>query len=282
MNSKMKSTDEWDRRRGKIVTSIGKWTGGQDIRLRSYSLLNDLFMKKSYMQIMALNVTGRLISPALATWLENNFITMSYPDARIWCNQIGALAGTMHTSPTAAVAAGCLGADSRAYGGSLTSKLAMQYIMSALERIRAGASIYDLINEAPLKNGRPSIIGFARPVAKDDERITPHRQMSASLGFTPGGHMTLAEKLSEHLTTHFGMGINIGGYTAAFMADQGFSPDELYNLKSMCVASGVMACYIDQLHQPFSSFLPLRCTDVDYQGAPARTFPPSRHEAHYD
>ncbi|WP_333796625.1 hypothetical protein [Rheinheimera sp.] len=263
----------WDSRRGHIVSRIGKWVGGQDVQIRQYSLLNDLFLQKSYMQVLVLNATGRLISAELGCWLENNFMVMSYPDARIWCNQIGAFAGELHSSPTAATAAGCLAADSRAYGGSLTSKLAMEFIQQARLEVEQGVSIEQLVARVPLKHGKPAIIGFARPVARHDERIEPHRRMTAALGFTDGPHLTLANQLSDYLLATFGMGINIGGYTAAFMSDQGFSPDEVYRIKNLCVASGVMACYVDQLDQTERSFLALQCADISYQGHPARTVP---------
>lgn len=265
--------DEWERRRGGISTQIGQWVGGVGVTIRQHDLFSELFMKKSYMQIVVLNATGKLISKALSTWLENNFMTMSYPDGRIWCNQVGAFAGTMHASPSAAVAAGCLAADSRAYGGSYTSELAMRYIHSAYEQYSRGTSVDEIIAQAPHKAGRPSIIGFARPVAKLDERIEPHRQMSQALGFNPGPYMLLAEAISDQLTKNYGMGINIGGYTAAFMADQGFSPEDVYNIKAMCVSSGVLACYLDQKQQPQASFLPMRIDDVHYTGPKARTLP---------
>jgi hypothetical protein len=263
----------WDARRGRIVTRIGKWVGGEDVQIRQYSLLNDLFMQKSYMQVLVLNATGRLISSELARWLENNFMVMSYPDARIWCNQVGAFAGQLHVSPSAATAVGCLAADSRAYGGSLTSKLAMQFIQQAVQKINDGMSLVDLVASVPLRHGKPAIIGFARPVSRHDERIEPHRQMTAALGFVDGAHLQLANQLSDYLLATFGMGINIGGYTAAFMSDQGFTPDDVYRIKNLCVASGVTACYIDQLQQAEHSFLPLRCDDISYNGVASRQVP---------
>lgn len=268
----------WDRRRGRISTDIGKWEGGVDVIIRHHSLFSELFMKKSYMQIVVLNATGRLISEQLATWLENNFMTMSYPDARIWCNQVGSFSGVMQSSPVAAVAAGCLAADSRAYGGSYTSERAMKYLQSALKRVEAGMSVAELVEQEPKKSGRPSIIGFARPVAKMDERIVPHQNMTQQLGFKPGRHMVLADTISQYLAEHYGMGINIGGYTAAFMADQGFSPEDVYHIKALCVSSGVMACYLDQKKQSKACFLPMRVDDVDYVGVAARQCSVNRKE----
>ena len=265
------NTDYWDKRRKTIFSSIGKWTGGEGVDIRGYSLFDDLFNQVSYMQVIVLNATGKMISDELGKWFESNFMSMSYPDARIWCNQVGALAGSMHTTPTAATASGSMAADSRVYGGSQTAQSAMEYLQSAMARSKRGETVAEIIQSAPVKQGRPAIIGFARPIVRDDERITPHRQMSATLGFPVGEHMQLANAISAHLEKHFQMGINIGGYTSAFLLDQGFTPVEVYRIKNLCVASGVTACYTEHYHQPEQSLLPQRCDDVEYEGSSFRS-----------
>lgn len=266
--------DYYYQKKDRIDTKIGKWIGGEGVTLHGYSLFDELFDQVNYMQLMVLNATGRLISEALSVWLNNNFQAMSYPDARIWCNQVGAFCGTAATSPTAATVAGVLAADSRIYGGSQTSELAMLFIQSALAMQADGFSIQQIVETQPIRQQKPAIIGFARPIEKPDERIEPHQKMTAKLGFEIGEHMNLANQISDYLHAKYGMGINIGGYTAAFMADQGFSPQELYRIKSLCVASGVMACFVDNLQHPENSFLPLQCDQVDYQGPAIRPFKP--------
>jgi citrate synthase len=280
MNNLKNDLSYWQEKHNNISTKIGKWIGGEDVKVREYSLFNDLFGKISYMQMVVLNITGRLISKELSTWLENNFICMSYPDARIWCNQVGALAGANHTSPTAATVAGVLSADSRAYGGSQTTKIAMEYIQNTLiiykEKLRIAGKdnddsiIEEIINSAPIKHNKPAIVGFVRPVDKQDERIQPHINMSKSLGFEIGEHMKLANKVSTYLLKHYNSGINIGGYTAAFLSDQGVTPEEGYQIKHACVSSGVTACYIDNLQHNNNEFLPLKCSDVEYTGKEIR------------
>lgn len=264
------STLYWDQRANKIETTIGKWTGGEDIIIRGNSLLNDLFDKVSYMRLHVLNVTGRLISVELGIWLENNFMVMSYPDSRIWCNHVGALCGTMGTTPSAASLAGTIAADSRVYGGSQTSKLAMTFLTKALTEHQSGVSIVDIIESLPSKQGKPAIIGFARPIDRKDERIEPHRVMSKRLGFDVGEYMQLANTIDSYANDKYGLGINIGGYTAAFMLDQGFTAEELYRVKALCVNSGVMACYVENYAYPENSLLPLKCDDIKYTGVAPR------------
>jgi hypothetical protein len=267
------NTDYWQQRRNTIHSQKGKWVGGEDVQVGEYSMMQDLLGKISYMQMMVLNITGRLINENLAKWLEGNFIGMSYPDSRIWCNQVGALCGTLSTSVTAATTAGVLAADSRAYGGSKTSLLASNFIQQALSEYQQGHSVEDIIQSCVFKNGKPVITGFARPIARTDERIQPHINMTESLGFKTGKHLDLAFQLSDYLDKHYGLGINIGGYTCAFLSDQGFTGTDIYRIKALVVASGVTACYLDSLNSPEHSFLPLRCDDIDYQGSEIRTLP---------
>lgn len=273
MNLSKKSisnTQYWDQRKDKIITDIGKWQGGHDVTIRGYSLFNELFDQVSYFQVLVLNVTGRLVSTELSTWLENNFMVMSYPDARIWCNQVGALSGTLHTSPSAATAAGSLAADSRIYGGSQSTLVAMKFIGDALKDFKSGLTVEDIITKLPIKQGMHAVPGFVRPVARDDERIIPHRKMTQRLGFDAGEHSKLADRISNFMEEKYSMGMNIDGFSSAFLMDQGFTPEQVYQINSLRVASGVTACYSDNLQHPENSFLPLHCVEIEYTGPKIR------------
>ena len=263
-------TQYWDSRQNKITTDIGKWRGGVDVTIRGYSLFNELFDQVSYFQIHVLNVTGRLISSQLSKWLENNFIVMSYPDSRIWCNQVGALCGTLHTSPSAATAAGSLTADSRIYGGSQSTHISMKFIQHALQDYKSGLSVEEILTKLPVKQGMPAVPGFVRPVALDDERIIPHQKMTKRLGFPIGEHAQLAEKISLYMSNKYGMGMNIDGFSAAFLVDQEFTPEQVYQINSLRVASGVTACFSDNLQFSENSLLPLRCDNIAYLGPKIR------------
>jgi len=266
-------TEFWDNRRNKIVSTVGGWKGGEDVVSHGYSLMNELLGKKSYMQMIILNITGRLVDENLAKWFEGNFIGMSYPDSRIWCNQVGAYAGMTRTTVVAATVAGILAADSRAYGGSQTSLLGMRFIQNALKEYMQGKSIEEIVSKVKFRNNKPIIVGYARPVAKDDERIKPHEKMTSNLGFNIGDHLSLAYKISAYLEQSYSLKINIGGYTSAFLSDQGFTPDEVYQIKALVVSSGVTACYLDNYNKPIGAFLPQRCDDISYNGIEPRELP---------
>ena len=272
MSSKKKNNHEyWDNYRGKIYSSKGGRITGEDVYSHGHAIMKELIGNISYMQMVILNVTGRLVEKRLADWFEAHFICLSWPDPRIWCNHIGALAGTSQTAVVAATLAGVLGADSRIYGGSQTSIPGMNFIKKALAEHKAGKSVEDIINECPIQNSRPHVMGYVRPVNGKDERIEPIEKITKKLGFETGEHLTLAYKISDFLYEHHGEGINIGGYAYAFTSDQGFSSHELYYIRNTIVASGVTACFIDTVAKPSETFLPLRCEDINYQGVQART-----------
>ncbi|MFT4926874.1 MAG: hypothetical protein ACI8WB_002973 [Phenylobacterium sp.] len=269
-NTTTHNTHFWDKRRNKIETSIGKWIGGEEVFIHGHKMMADLLGNISYMQMLILNATGRLVEENLAKWVEGNFIGMSYPDSRIWCNQISALAGAAEASPAVCTIAGTLASDSRAYGGSQTNKLAMLFLKKSFAAHQSGKSMADIVSSCNFKKGKPVVTGFARPVQRTDERIEPHERMRKKLGFPLGEHLSFALAFGQYLEGKYGLGINIGAYSGGFYLDQGFSPDDVYRIKSLVVASGAMACAIDNHGNGANSFLSLQCHDIDYIGHPAR------------
>ena len=277
--------DYWRGKRERITSSVGKWVGGRYVTSHGLKLVgcdaddqgNDdqsaftgnanLLGNISYMQMLVLNATGKRVEERVAKWLEGNFIGMSYPDPRIWCNQIGALAGTSNTSIVAATVSGILATDSRAYGGSQTNKIGMAFIQKAYKQYQQHGSFDEIVKDCKKnRKGNPVITGFARPMDRSDERIGPHEAMRKKLGFGIGKHLEFAFALGQYLEEKTGMGINIGGYSSAFLLDQDFTPDEIYRIKSLVCASGVMACAKDNQNSTTSSFLPMHCDDYDYTG----------------
>jgi len=260
----------WQHRNQTIFNKVGHWKGGEDVTIEGYSLMNDLMGKTSYMQLHILNATGKLIERKIADWIEVCFMGISYPDNRIWCNQISAYAADTHTSVVSATVASILSADSRAYGGSQTRKACMHILQSAYKKYETGISINKIINESKFINGKPIIVGFARPVDRDDERLRPLEKIQETLNIPQGNYLLFAMKLSSYLKKTYNLSINSGGYSSAFLLDQGFTPDEGYQISAFSVMSGAVACFRNQKEQPSNSFLPTKCEDIDYQGVPIR------------
>ena len=270
LNQTKQGTALWDKHRAKIYSKRGGWRIGKGVYNCGYDMMNDLVGEKSYMQVVVLNAVGRLPERKLANWLEAAFICLSWPDPRIWCNQIGALNGTMQASVVSATVAGILAADSRRYGSKPLIDGAT-FIQNALVGNNKGLSVTKIIsNECAKYGGRPFITGYARPIAKGDERVEAMERVTKNLGFSIGSHLQLAYKIEAELKEKFSEGMNINGYASAFLSDNGFSPMEIYQMCAIVVNSGVTACYMDAYDRPAGAFLPLQCEDIDYQGKPAR------------
>jgi citrate synthase len=239
-----------------------------------YSLFDDIVGKKSYFQLLILSVTGRLPERRLADWLEAVFSCLSWPDPRLWCNQVGALSGTLRGSPIASIAAGVLASDSRVYGPGVLPETADAVHAIAEKRLR-GVSVEDIIKTYLRgEHKRPVVPGYWRPLMKGvDERVVHMIRVADELGFERGRYLQTCLELSDYLYENYEEGINLAGYITAFLLDSGLAPSEINRLLSMTVMAGVHACYADAADRPALSFLPLRCDDIDYQGVPERPVP---------
>jgi hypothetical protein len=236
-------------------------------------MLDELVGERSYFQTLILNATGKMVERPFADWVEAIYGCLSWPDPRIWCNQIGALAGSARASVVTATAIGCMASDSRTYGVYPLIE-GVNFIQGALTKRQKDMSAEDIVGEIVSANkGKPYIVGYKRPIAKGDERLETMERVACKLGFSDGPHLLLAYEIERILLDQFDEGMNINGYMSAFLSDQGFSAQEVYQMFAMLVASGVTACYLDTYQQPPNTFLPLRCDDMDYQGAPHRTVP---------
>ncbi|MFZ5758125.1 MAG: hypothetical protein ACOY32_00660 [Thermodesulfobacteriota bacterium] len=264
----------WNQRRGKIFAQKGGWIIGEAVYNQGYSMLDDLVGKTSFFQVLLLNTVGRIVERRFADWLESLFICLSWPDSRIWCNQTASLAGVLHTSPVAAVCAGILASDSKMYGPGCMPA-ACDFIRGVKAQIDSGSTLQNIIDfhSTRHQNGIPVIAGYARPIATGDERIPAMERVANNLALEKGKHLSLAYELEEIMQSRWGESMNLAGYSAAFFADYGFTPQEVYRLLSCWVHSGVLACYAEAADQPPESFFPLQCGDIDYQGQPPRSVP---------
>lgn len=270
--------EQFDRNRGVIRSNKGGWVIGQGVICHGFEMMEDFVGKRSYIQVMVLNATGKMPSRALATWIEAVFICLSWPDPRIWCNHIGALGGTSRASVIASTTAGVLATDARSYGVKPLLE-GVEFIQGALKERKSGVSVEEIISlECRKHGGKPNMMGYARPIAKGDERVPALERVRIEQRLPRGDHLKLAESIDKHLVENFDESINVNGYMSAFLSDEGFTSDEVYRVFSVLVASGVTACYVDTKNKPAETFLPLRCDDIDYQGQAPREVPEKTHE----
>ena len=263
----------WDSRRHRVVTRKGGWRIGEGVRVGAYSLLDDMVGKHTFFELLFLEVTDRMPSPALARWIEACFLCLSFPDPRIWCNQVGALGGTLRCAPGAAVMAGTLASDSGMYGPG-AARSACEFIAQVTREVRAGESIEAIVAQRTTRSGRLRAPGYSRPVASGDDRVGALCRFAAELGMSEGEHVGVAWRLDAHLRTRGSDSLNMLGYVVAFVLDNGVSTEECYRLFTLIVNAGVHACYSEAADEAAGTFLPLRIDDIEYTGAPPRPLPP--------
>lgn len=253
----------WDENRHQIRSHKGGWRIGDAVYSHGYSMMDELVGEVSYFQQMVLNITGALPERMLSEWLEACFICVSWPDPRVWCNQMAALAGASQTATVSGLAAGLVAADSLMYGpGSILN--CYSFIDQAEQSIRQGLAVAEVV-EKHLER-KKDVPGYARPIAKGDERVTAMQRVSLELGFSTGPYEQLAHQVSDYLADEYDECINFSGYIVSFLADQGYSGIEIERLVSLAVGSGLQACYVEARDRPAGSFLPMRCADMVYTG----------------
>lgn len=263
----------WEQNRGVIRTKKGGWIPGKAVYNHGYSMMDDLIGKTSFFQVLLLNITGHLPERRLADWFEAVFSCMSYPDARIWCNQIGSLAGTAGASPLVGLTAGLLATDSYMYGvGPFVS--GVTFIQNALVQHKKGLTVEEIVTAQQRRPGsKPMITGYVRPIASGDERIEVLEQVAAELGFPAGEHLALAREIARFMEDKFGEGMNLNGYMSAFLSDQEFTLHEVLRLVSAIAFAGIQACHAEAADNPPGTFFPLQCADIEYTGHEERPVP---------
>jgi len=262
-----------DARRNQLINRKGGWIIGEGVFSHGYELMGELLPNKSYFHVLMLNATGRLPEDRLCKWVEAVFITMSWPDPRIWCNTIGSYAGTNRTSVMAGTLAGLLASESKLYGPR-TLIGGVKFIEKAKSLYDSGESVEAIIHSlASRSGGKLHIPGYVRPIADGDIRVSALNDYATSLGFEQGAYLQLAWQIETALKELNDQSMNLGGYISAFLADQGFSATEVFSLFPTMVSSGVTACALEERTNVASGFLPLRCVDIEYVGEPSRELP---------
>ncbi|MBL1276546.1 MAG: hypothetical protein COB30_010690 [Ectothiorhodospiraceae bacterium] len=271
--NKTNAYETWDKQRGAIHTHIGGWEIGVSVTTYGHSLIDELVGKKSYFEILILSITGTLPEPRLAKWVEALYSCMSFPDPRIWCNQIGTLAGTARASAVSGITAGIQASDSRMYGPGTLSDV-YNFLSFAMEHRLKGATVEGIISSKSRHSGsQPVIPSFSRPLASGDERVIALNTLTEELGFKWEPYMVLVRDIELYMLRKYNKSMSLPMFVVGFLRDQHWSLEQIQQVLSIMVTAGVAACYSEALEKPAETFLPLRCTDIDYCGAGPRTVP---------
>jgi len=263
----------WDGRRGIVRTRKGGWVIGEGVYISGYSLLDELIGKTSYFQSLILNITGELPSDSVAQWVEALFQCMSFPDSRLWCNQVGALGGTLRASSAAGITAGILASDSRMYGPG-TIPLTYDFLHNGLAEYTEGKDVSLIIRDWVANNRKKVVIpGYGRPLATGDERVIAMEDVSEKLGIVPGPYLEFAYVVERYMLETQDESMNLSAYGVSTMMDLGWSLPQIQQVYAIVAVSGIAACYNEAYDNPPESFLPLRCEDIEYRGHAPRPVP---------
>jgi len=265
------SWERYARHRDRITSKSGGWTIGGTATLHGYDIHQELGRHASWMQVMLLSSTGRLVSSSEGRFLEKTFILTGYPDARLWCNRVAALAGTSRCSATSSLAAGVASAEARIYGRQADYKAAHFLVQARrVHEAEGAAGLQAFVMER--RRRKQTIFGFGRPLLRADERIVPLGEEGAKLGIPEGEHLKVAREIEAMLEPHKII-MNYGGYVMARLLDLGFNPQEIYRILTLTFYTGLVPGYTEAYDNEPGTFLPIACEDVLYEGVSERELP---------
>jgi len=262
----LESEDHW-------VTDIGMFIPGDRVIFRGKDLFQEL-KDIRWMGIHLYGITGRFFSERQLRLFEALWvISVSYPDPRIWNNRVAALAGTVRSSSPLAMSAATAVTEATIYGHK-PSVGAMDFLLRTQEKLNQCADLEQLI-KAELKEHR-KICGYGRPKpvhADHDERIAPIMDMARRLELNNGPYLKLALEIDNVLAkSRYRIRMTVAGLAAALCADQGLTPREFCAFLIPAYIGGMTPCYLDALNHPEGSLFPLRCSRINYQGKPPRSW----------
>jgi len=241
--------------------------------LHGYHLQQDLVQNASWMQCMLLSVTGKLYPQNVASLVEALFVVTGYPDPRLWCNRVAALAGSSQCTAAASIATSISSAEGMVYGGQAIYKAAVFLQRAYIQLYEDGENaLKRLLDDALCQNN--TIFGFGRPLTRMEERIPPIREMAFSLDLCEGNHCLVTSKIESYFQAQSKQIIlNYGGYVAAWLLDLGFTPVQIYHIQTLLFYNGIFPCYIEAFENEQGTFLPIACEDILYEGRQERELP---------
>ncbi len=258
-------------------TNMGAWFPGERVVLRGKDIFHDL-NDYSWMKLLLYGITGKSFSDKQLELFEGIWtLCTSYPDPRLWNNQVAALAGTARSTMALGMSASIAVSEAIIYG--FRPLVASQKLLHLVHhRCQHGEKLDDVVTDilATGDDGRPGagknrtvarLPGYGRPIVHGDERIKPLMSLARRLGYDKGDLVTIAFEIEESLQTRgSSLRMNIAALMGALTADQGMSSREYYFYMIQCFSAGIIPSAISTFEQTEGSFFPARCTRIHYQG----------------
>lgn len=248
---------------GPLITAVGAAYPGERAVLHGQDLHADL-MGLDWMAVYAFSLTGRKPDAAQTRLMNALWVVTGYPDARIWCNRVAALAGTARsTANLAAVAANAI-AEATIYGRRNEFK-AISFFIKVQTLVQGGEPLEAYLKRYLAEGGR--LPGYGRPLVNGDERIPPIMAAAKEVGLDQGPYVRLAFEIDRLLLkTGKPLRMNYGGLVAAFGADLGFTPAQFQQFMFPSLLAGMAPCYAEARELPEGARFPLSVDAIVYEG----------------
>ncbi|HZX25598.1 MAG TPA: hypothetical protein VFF16_00910 [Telluria sp.] len=233
--------------------------------------LHSSFRDADWIDVYIFGITGRRLAKSELAVLERLWVYTSYPDARLWCNRVAALAGS--TRSTAALGLGAaIAASEAAIFGRQPEIGAADFLVRAGARRAAGEDLAAIVREELRE--RPRMMGYGRPVAANfvDERIPLALAMMEREGVPAGPYLQLAFEIEAVLEQVTGkrLPMTYASVVVAVPLDFGFTPHQCYLYMQPSLVGGMLPCYLEALERPAHATFPQRCSRIAYDGAAPR------------
>lgn len=245
--------------RNRIISSKGGWILGKEVHNQGYSMLEDFMGELTYMQVLIFNATGKMVDKDISDFVDNFYISMSWPDSRVWCNQIAALGGNNNVDIISSVSSAIMSSSSIYYGVK-SLHIIYEFIESTYKELQSGKKIEEIINN------REKFPGFTRPIVSGDQRVYNLERVRKKNSIKIGEYLKFVLLFDSKLSEHKNLNINIGAYTISVLMDLGFTKAECEAILANMVYSGALSCHIEYKKLPSGHYLPLQCNDVIYSG----------------
>ncbi|MGX5201630.1 citrate/2-methylcitrate synthase [Aliikangiella sp. IMCC44632] len=250
----------------KIVTRMGKAFLAERVVYRGKDLHTQC-NKMSWLELFVYGITGREFTPPQLELLNFMWVSTSYPDKSIWPNQIAALAANSRSTPILGLSSGLSAFEATLYAAK-PLKACIDFLYRAAIKQTEGISITQIVKDELASN--KIIYGYGRPLASSDERVPHLIKFATDRDLAGGEHLKLALAIANILQQEKAQQINIVAVYAAIGADLGFTPQEFHLFMTPAAFAGMPPCYIEARENPPGSFLPIRCSRINYIGKKKR------------
>jgi len=249
-------------------SSVGAANPGVGAEFRGLDMLVE-FKDWNWLSTFYFSVSGKKLSQPAEDFINGIYcMCFSYPDARIWNNGIASMSATTRSTAQLGVGAGNAVSEADFYGGRPVMK-AVDFMLRATEKLNSGVSIENILEQE--KADRKILYGYGRPIVARDERVAPAINLLKELGLFDRKHIQVALSMERYLENNASeFRLNICGVFAAFCADEGMTPHEVYYILTVCYSIGMLASYVDVLEKPEGHFFPFECDAINYQGMKER------------